>query len=193
EAYRNFEEPSLLFNIALCERQLGHKQEALRSYRMFLSEVPDATNRADVEKIIAVLEQAIKDDAAHPTTTTPPPPVASAPPAAPRPSVERRRHTWWMVGLGGGLLALGAAGIGTGAGALAVDGRGSCSPAPGQLRCPQRYATAGEGGALVGVGLASAIVGAVLIAVEERRYRSTLHADLGLSPSGGMLVLSGAF
>lgn len=41
EAFRNFEDPSLLFNIAQCERQLGRKQEALRSYRMFLSEQPE--------------------------------------------------------------------------------------------------------------------------------------------------------
>lgn len=196
EAYRNFEDPSLLFNIAQCERQLGHKQEALRSYRMFLSELPNAPNRAEVERVIATLEQAIKDEAAAqpPQNTLPPSEHAvTPPPPAPTPAVEKPRHTWWMVGLGAGLLAVGAAGIGTGAGALAVNGHGTCSLAPGQVRCPQVYNTGAEGGALLGVGLASAIAGAVLIILEERRYRSTLHADLGVSPSGAALVLSGAF
>jgi len=46
----------------------------------------------------------------------------------------------------------------------------------------------GQGGSA-----ASAVAGAVLIVLEERRYHSTIHADLGVSPSGGALVLSGAF
>lgn len=199
EAYRNFEDPSLLFNIAQCERQLGHKHEALISYRMFLSEVPNAPNRDEVEKVIATLEQAIKDEAApQPPQNTPQPSehIASAPPApapVPPPRVEKPKHTWWMVGLGAGLLAVGAAGIGTGAGALAVNGHGTCSLAPGQLRCPQVYNTGAEGGALLGVGLAAAIGGAVLIALEEKRYHSALHAGLDVSPTGGALVFSGAF
>ena len=32
-AYRNFEDPTILFNIAQCERQLGHKEEAVAFYR----------------------------------------------------------------------------------------------------------------------------------------------------------------
>ena len=199
EAYRNFEDPSLLFNIAQCERQLGHKHEALISYRMFLSEVPNAPNRDEVEKVIATLEQAIKDESAAPppqNTLPPPEHIASPPPApapAPPPPVERPKHAWWMVGLGAGLLAVGAAGIGTGAGALAVNGQGSCSLATGQVRCPQVYNTGAEGGALLGVGVAAAITGAVLIFLEERRYHSAVHADLGVSPTSATLVLSGGF
>jgi tetratricopeptide (TPR) repeat protein len=33
EAYRNFEDPSLLFNIGQCYRQLGDKEQAVRFYR----------------------------------------------------------------------------------------------------------------------------------------------------------------
>ena len=199
EAFRNFEDPSLLFNIAQCERQLGHKQEALRSYRMFLSELPNAPNRAEVENLIATLDQAIKDEvAAQPPPNTLPPTEKQAQPAPllpppPPPAPPPPRHTWWMIGVGAGLLAVGAVGIGTGAGALAVNGDGSCTLAPGQVRCPKVYHTAGEGGALLGVGIAAAAAGAALIIVEERRYHANVHASIVPSPSGGAFVLSGEF
>jgi tetratricopeptide (TPR) repeat protein len=200
EAFRNFEDPSLLFNIAQCERQLGHKQEALRSYRMFLSEVPNAPNRAEVENLIATLDQAIKDEAAAqppqntlPPTEKPAQPTQLPAPPPPAPPPPPPRHTWWMIGVGAGLLAVGAVGIGTGAGALAVNGQGSCSPSAGQVRCPKVYNTAGEGGALLGVGIAAAAAGAALIIVEERRYHASVHASIMPSPSGGAFVLSGEF
>jgi tetratricopeptide (TPR) repeat protein len=199
EAYRNFEDPSLLFNIAQCERQLGQKPDALRSYRMFLSEVPKTPNRDEVERVIASLEQAIKDEnAAQPPHETLPPSdktVIAVPPttAPPPPPPAKATHKWWMLGLGAGLLGVGAAGIGTGAAALAVNGHGSCSLAAGQVRCPQVYNTGAEGGALLGVGLVAAVGGAVLIALEEKRFHSAVHADVSLSPSGGALVFSGEF
>jgi tetratricopeptide (TPR) repeat protein len=197
EAYRNFEDASLLFNIAQCERQLDHKGEALRSYRMFLSEVPGAPNRADVERVIASLEEAIKQEsaAAPPHETLPPSdrPVTPVPTPPPAPPPVVAKHTWWMIGLGAALLGLGVAGIASGAAALAVNGNGTCSMAPGQVRCPETYDTLGEGAGLVGAGAAAAIAGAALIAVEEKRYHSAVHARLQLTPSGGALVLSGAF
>src|SRR6516225_1877017 len=52
-AYLNYADPSLLFNLGQCYRQLGDKPEALRSYRQFLNKVPDAPNRAEVERVIA--------------------------------------------------------------------------------------------------------------------------------------------
>ncbi len=62
KAYLSFEEPTLLFNIAQCQRQLGQKEEAAKSYRSFLRKVPNATNRAEVERLIAKLEEAIEKD-----------------------------------------------------------------------------------------------------------------------------------
>src|SRR5690348_5408028 len=52
EAYRNFEEPTILFNIAQCHRQLNQKADAIRFYRTYLSEVPRAANRDEVRQII---------------------------------------------------------------------------------------------------------------------------------------------
>ena len=166
---------------------------------MFLSELPNAPNRAEVENLIATLDQAIKDEvAAQPPPNTLPPTEKQAQPAPllpppPPPAPPPPRHTWWMIGVGAGLLAVGAVGIGTGAGALAVNGDGSCTLAPGQVRCPKVYNTAGEGGALLGVGIAAAAAGAALIIVEERRYHANVHASIVPSPSGGAFVLSGEF
>src|SRR5262245_42170604 len=58
EAYREYEDPSFLYNLAQCHRQLGHKTEAVRFYKTYLSQVPDASNRASVEQAIATLENA---------------------------------------------------------------------------------------------------------------------------------------
>jgi tetratricopeptide (TPR) repeat protein len=69
-AYLNFEDPVILFNIAQCQRQLGDKAEALRSYRVFLTKVPNTKQRPQVEKIIAELQAAIDHDRA--ATTHPP-------------------------------------------------------------------------------------------------------------------------
>ncbi|HEX4459037.1 MAG TPA: hypothetical protein VIA18_13765, partial [Polyangia bacterium] len=55
-AYRNHQEPALLFNIAQCERLLGQHEEAVREYRMYLIKVPDAPNRDSVKTLIEKLD-----------------------------------------------------------------------------------------------------------------------------------------
>src|SRR6266498_5895572 len=55
-AYRNFEDPVFLYNIAQCHRQLGHKEEAIRFYRTYLHDVPDSPNEAEVRAVMATLE-----------------------------------------------------------------------------------------------------------------------------------------
>jgi tetratricopeptide (TPR) repeat protein len=81
-AYRNYEEPAFLFNIAQCERQLGKKDEAIKFYRSYLRKMPDAPNRAEVERLIAGLEASID----HDRTTTKPPPPPEAPVLTPKPT-----------------------------------------------------------------------------------------------------------
>src|SRR5690242_7490922 len=81
KAYLNYEEPVFLYNIALCYRQLGDRQAAIRSYRTFLDNWPKAPNRASVEHSIALLEQEIAREA----NPAPKPAVAAAP-ATPPPS-----------------------------------------------------------------------------------------------------------
>ena len=73
EAYRSFEDPSFLFNIAQCERQLADRADALRAYRMYLVTSPDAANREEVRGLIARLEHELAEERA--TKAAPPPGV----------------------------------------------------------------------------------------------------------------------
>jgi tetratricopeptide (TPR) repeat protein len=82
KAYWNYEEPAFLYNIAQCYRQLDRKTEAIKFYRSYLRKVPDAANRAEVERTIATLEAAI-------ATEKPPPSAKEPSPSAPPPVAEK--------------------------------------------------------------------------------------------------------
>ena len=114
EAYLDYPDASLLFNIGQCQRQLGMKQEALLSYKAYLREAGEPSNRDEVMLLIHNLEQAIRDDdaarrakpadsgAKAPEPTITPPPVAptltaTAPPR--RAPVYRRWWLWTAVGV----------------------------------------------------------------------------------------------
>ena len=140
EAYRNFESPIFLFNIAQCERQLDHKQEAIRFYRQYLVDAKDATNRDEVQGIIAKLQAALDQEHAAaaakaaqpapeppPATTAPPPSTtsnaatltASAPPPEKKTPVYKKWWLWTAVGV----VAVGV-GVGLGVG-LGTSSSGS--------------------------------------------------------------------
>jgi tetratricopeptide (TPR) repeat protein len=95
-------DPSFLFDIAECYRQLGLRDQALFFYRRYLTAAPEGPDREDAEEQIAALEKAAK-------------PPAPAPPKAPSlardvviipvegPAQERRsvwRHWWTWTALG---------------------------------------------------------------------------------------------
>jgi hypothetical protein len=95
EAYRLHPDPAFLFNIAQCERQLGDFDEAIKFYRSYLRNKPEATNAKEVQKKIDELKglseakRKSKEGAPQSViapTTAPPPMDAShstAPPPAP--------------------------------------------------------------------------------------------------------------
>lgn len=62
KAYVAYEEAAFLFNMAQCQRLLGEKPEALRSYRLYLRKIPNSPNRAEIENVISSLEAAIEQD-----------------------------------------------------------------------------------------------------------------------------------
>ncbi len=113
---------------------------------------------------------------------TMPAPALLNTPAAP---AESRRPTWrkWT---GGGLAAVGVAGVGVGAAWLAMDGRPSCD-APSGTVCKHLYDTKTQGWVALGVGLAAAGAGATLL-VWPAGDRS-VAAVVG----PGSLALSGRF
>jgi tetratricopeptide (TPR) repeat protein len=115
ETYRLVNDPALLYNIAQCQRQLGAFEDAARAYRSYRREYPDAPNRAEVDRLIAQMD----DAAAKQRAANPPPPVTAV--VAPAPSTtpavvatapERQRHkralTWGLVA---GAVVVVAAGV----------------------------------------------------------------------------------
>jgi tetratricopeptide (TPR) repeat protein len=89
EAYRIKPDPSFLFNIAQCHRKLGQNEAALDYYRKYLRNLPDAPNRADVERIVAELRSKETAPPADATPTPPPAPIATPTPApVPPPRLE---------------------------------------------------------------------------------------------------------
>jgi tetratricopeptide (TPR) repeat protein len=67
EAYRLRPDPAFLFNIAQCERQLGNLEEAIKFYRSYLRNKPDAGNKREIERKIEELKGLI--DAKKKVTT----------------------------------------------------------------------------------------------------------------------------
>jgi len=92
-AYRIFPDPVFLYNLAQCERRLGHYEEAISFYRSYLREQPRAANRQDVQHKIEEMEAAQKGKTAETERSLVPPAAGEpgdanrepkpAPPAAP--------------------------------------------------------------------------------------------------------------
>src|SRR5262249_47595690 len=74
-AYLAKPDPSFLYNIAQCHRLMGHGPEAVKFYRRYLKDAPNAPNRAVAEKHIRDLE----DASAHGTQPPAPVPVPVPP------------------------------------------------------------------------------------------------------------------
>jgi len=89
QAYLAKPDPSFLYNIAQCHRLMGQGAEAIKFYRRFLKDAPDAPNRAVAEKHIRDLEDASRGTPPPPATTPAPsstPPAATVPPPATPPT-----------------------------------------------------------------------------------------------------------
>jgi tetratricopeptide (TPR) repeat protein len=77
EAYRIRPDPVFLFNIAQCYRQLGDPKAAASFYRSYRRELPNAPNRAEVDRLIDEM------DRAQPTVKVSPPSVPAEPASPP--------------------------------------------------------------------------------------------------------------
>ena len=116
EAYRNFEDPAFLFNIAQCHRALGHKREAVGFYKSYLRKSSAPDNADEVRKIVADLERATAEESRSSAVSrsvtsneTPRLAVTSSPPP--------KHSKLWILGVVAGVVIAGAAiGIGVGLG-----------------------------------------------------------------------------
>ena len=189
EAHRLSKRADLLYNISVCYERLGRWDDAIGSLQQYLTERPDAPDRAVIESRIANFQQ--RRDAEKAQLQAPPPPP---PPVKPTVSAPvRRRHVTSLIvgGIGAGLLV---AAIGTGATAqLTYDDLNNkcpnsvCNGRDQQLR---DEATLGKGLAistdvLLGVGGAAVITGVILFIVEMRRPAA--HAQ-GWPTTNGLMV-----
>jgi tetratricopeptide (TPR) repeat protein len=126
EAYRIKDDPVLLYNIGQCQRMLKHNEDALRAYKTYLSRATDAVNRADVERKIATLQEAIdkqnraaesppRDQAPPPSVVAPPAPAPVVVAVAPAPERTPVYKRWWLWTAVGGVVVAGVAvGLGVG-------------------------------------------------------------------------------
>jgi tetratricopeptide (TPR) repeat protein len=59
QAYLAKQDPSFLYNIAQCHRLMGNRVEAVRFYKRYITDAPNAANRPVAEKHIRDLESAL--------------------------------------------------------------------------------------------------------------------------------------
>jgi tetratricopeptide (TPR) repeat protein len=99
KAYELAPSAILLFNIAQCHRHLGNKERALFFYRRYLEQAPETPNRADVERRIAELDRALREEREAAERAAAPPPVAARP-AVDVEAASSARAGWrrWTVG-----------------------------------------------------------------------------------------------
>jgi tetratricopeptide (TPR) repeat protein len=158
EGYRLKDDPVFLYNIAQCHRLLNENNEAIHAYKIYLTRAPDAPNRAEVERKIAALQEAVASQ--EKAASTPPsgvlapdrsataPPVVESPPpdnkAVETPSTganetltktapARQERTpvykkWWLWTAIGGVVVVGAA-VGLGVGLSRSGSSGTTYPA----------------------------------------------------------------
>lgn len=190
EAYRIKDDPAILYNLGQAHRLAGHAADATRFYRMYLTKVPRAENREEVELKIRELQKAVdqqqktqqlppdqtigpaSDPAPVPATETSAPASTTEPANAPATVVSQpdRRETHpgrTMKVAGLTVAAVGVAALATGIGlsvsALQLSDELSAPDAvfdPDKEARGQTFGVAGP--ALIGVGAAAAVAGAVV-------------------------------
>jgi len=123
KGYEQNGDPVFLLNIGEAYRQLGAHEKALFFYRRYLTAMPSAPNRAEIDQKIAALQQLVdaQERARAPAAPQPlPPRLTEGPPLAPSPGeLELASHPppapgpfwqrWWFWAGVGGVVAGGLA------------------------------------------------------------------------------------
>jgi tetratricopeptide (TPR) repeat protein len=122
KGYEQKADPVFLLNIGESYRQLGAHEKALFFYRRYLSAVPDAPNRADIDEKITTLERLVdaQQRARSPGSQPLPPHLTGVTPDRPAPGELELVthpppppgplwHRWWFWAGVGGVVAGGIA------------------------------------------------------------------------------------
>ncbi len=134
-AYTLSQRPALLFNIALCQDRLREDDAAVEAYERYLTAVPRAPNREEVDSRLDALRaararraqaavspanvaRAANDEAPRDTTRSAAPAVPGGAPATPSDASPAVYETWWFWTIVGAVVVGGAVGAGV---ALSAD------------------------------------------------------------------------
>jgi tetratricopeptide (TPR) repeat protein len=207
-AYDEYPDPTLLYNLAQCERQLAHKPRAITLYRSYLREMPNAPNADEVKRIVASLEQDVareqeerkqaeaksreleqhRQEQQEQRAANVVPPAAEAPPPRARP--------WWKNPAGWALLSVGVAAGAAGAGLL-VAANNDQNNAPKAATLADAHSLVNQastfrsaGYAMVGIAGASAVAGVLVLALMPSRWKA--HAAIAPQPGGAMVAFGGS-
>jgi tetratricopeptide (TPR) repeat protein len=189
EAHRLSKRPDLLYNISVCYERLGRWDDAIGSLQQYLTEKPEAPDRAVIESRIQNYEQRRDQERARAAAIAQPAPL---PPPPPPPSPRRHVASWIVGGIGAGLLV---AALGTGVTAQLAynDLKMKC----GGFDCPGDQSLRDEASfgraltistdVLLGVGGATLITGVILFIVEAKKKPAAAHASVAPA-AGGLRV-----
>jgi len=188
EAHRLSQRPDLLYNISVCYERLGRWDDAIASLKQYLTERPEAPDRAVIESRIANYEQRRDQEKARAAA---PPPVAAAPPPPVAPAPRRHVASWIVGGIGAGLL-IAALGTGVTAHLTYNDlnmkcGGFVCNGGDQTLRDEASFGRALtiSTDVLLAVGGATLATGIILFIVEARKKPAPPSSHASLSPSPG--------
>jgi tetratricopeptide (TPR) repeat protein len=188
-AYKLDPSPILIYNLARTHEEMGHASEAIDHFELYLTRVPGAADRADVERRVRVmkkiLEQVKPEPEPEPVEPSPPPTRAPASP----PLSSLRPYAYSAFGLS-------AAALGAGVfywvqlGAAESD-HDSAATGDAKVR------TAGEADdAALGLNIAFSVAGAAAAAGAVLWF---MEPDMQVAPSvaagpdGGFVGLTGRF
>lgn len=188
--------PALHFNIGQAYQQLGDCRRALEHYRQSSSDGATAAYRsrleariAEMESCLAGQEPAAIDPASTPSTTQAPTPAPAPVEAArDRPDAPRRRGPL-LLGIGGGVAVVGAAGVLTWVHFDLEDLADRCMHqcAPSATDDLERRALVGY--VLLGVGAAAVVTSLVW----WRLGKPSRTDGISLVPTGRGIALGGSF
>ncbi len=173
EAHRLSKRADLLYNISVCYERLGHWDDAIAALQQYLTERPNAADRAVIESRIKNFET--RRDAEKVEESTPPPSkVSNAPPPTFAPPKRRHVASYIVGGIGAGLL-LAALGTGIEAQYTYSDLDSKCT----MRLCPNEQTLKDERSfgraltistdVLIGIGGAAFVTGVILFIVEARK------------------------
>jgi len=210
KSYNLSGETGLLFNLGVCSEKTGDREKAAAFYSLYLEEMPDAPDAADVKARLDAVRAAPEEQPAEEKPAPPPPPplpTATAPAAPPVPEepAEQEEPTDRHVGPA---LAMGIGGLVVATGAvtaiMAYKGYGdldsTCAPNCSKEKVHRVKATAIAADAQLGVGAVAVAVGLTWLLLdlrsEKAKAREGTVAIAALpfaDAAGGGLAIEGRF